>query len=232
MNVIIVDDEPLARAGIAALVGKHKGYKIIAECKNVLELQQALQQQKPDAIFLDIEMPHITGITFLETTQLDIPVIITTAYHEYALKSYELDVVDYLVKPIGQARFDKALEKLSEYISYKEYKSNQGNFIFLKCDRQVEKIFIDDILYVEAMRNYVLIHLRNKRLIHYSSIAAMCEKLDEKLFVRIHKSYIVALSKITNLTSVHANVGTVSLPISRNLKQDLQAQIAQLQSLK
>jgi DNA-binding LytR/AlgR family response regulator len=221
MNCIIVDDEPIAREGIVNLLKQHKQCKIVATCKNILELDTQLQLGHPDVLFLDIEMPYTNGMSYLKRSDYTIPTIITTAYHQYAIEGYALDIVDYLVKPISQERFDKAIQKLTEFIAFKNFSSIDTHFIFLKIDKQIEKIYFDDILFIEAMRNYIIVHTKYRKLIHYSSISGMYEKLPKELFFRVHKSFILAINKISNINKNKIFVEQIEIPLSKNIKKEL-----------
>jgi DNA-binding LytR/AlgR family response regulator len=221
MNCIIVDDEPLAREGIKTLLKTHKAAKVIALCKDIIDLKLELKNNTVDVIFLDINMPVTSGIEFLQNTNIDIPVILTTAHHEYALEAFELNVVDYLVKPISQARFDQAFEKLSEYLQFKRYTQNDSKYCFIKCDKVQEKVYYEDILYIEALRNYVVFYLHDRRLIHYASISSIVDKLPSTQFARVHKSYIVALNKVSAYAKNTIVIGTAQIPVSRKIKSEI-----------
>jgi DNA-binding LytR/AlgR family response regulator len=221
MNCIIVDDEPIAREGMQALLKKYKDVTVVAECRSVAELQRALSTQTPDVIFLDIEMPTTSGLDFLRERQNNIHVVITTAYHQHALDGYALDVVDYLVKPISPERIDKTLQKLKEFIAFKNYTGEQSNYIFIKCDKQFEKVYFDDILYVEALRNYVYFHLAQRRLLHYASLSSVLDRLPATLFKRIHKSYIINMQKVEHLSPGFVTIKQTELPYSRNMREAL-----------
>jgi two-component system, LytTR family, response regulator len=221
MNCIIIDDEPLARQGIINLLKSHKQIKIIAECKNVIELTQALQIAKPDVLFLDIEMPYLNGMSFLKKQDLQIPTIITTAYHQYAIEGYDLDVIDYLIKPIHQDRFDKAIQKLQDYVAFKSFSENNASFVFLKIDKQIEKIYFDEILFIEAMRNYIIIHTKERKRIHYSSITAIVNKLPTDSFLKVHKSFIVSLNKINQFIKNKVIINQHEIPVSKSMKKIL-----------
>jgi DNA-binding LytR/AlgR family response regulator len=221
MTCIITDDEPLARMSIVKLLSSHKQLQVIAQCKNAQELQHILATQEIDLVFLDLEMPVMNGMEFLKTNQTNTAFIITTAYHQFALQSYEFNILDYLIKPIAQDRFDKAIDKAIDYLKYTNYKQQQENFIFVKCDKIIEKIYFDEILYIEAMRNYVVFHMSNGKHIHYASISSINQKLDQSIFLRVQKSYIVNIQKVTSYSSTTILIHNKEISIARTLKQQV-----------
>jgi DNA-binding LytR/AlgR family response regulator len=170
-------------------------------------------------------MPGLSGIDFIKSLKKMPAVIFTTAYPEYALQSYDLDVIDYLVKPISFQRFLKAINKAKHFLADKLKDPSQiaeeSDYLFLKVNHQLEKIFYKDILFIEALQNYVAIHLADKKIISYITISGMEKKLPANLFMRIHKSYIVALHKINMITGSKIIINTHELPVSRNVKDKL-----------
>jgi DNA-binding LytR/AlgR family response regulator len=181
---------------------------------------------QPDLLFLDIEMPYTNGMAYLQKTKNPIPTIITTAYHQYAIEGYALDIVDYLIKPISEERFEKAIQKISEFIAFKTFTNNDENFLFLKIDKQLEKIYFDEILFIEAMRNYIIVHTKQRKLIHYSSISGIENKLPMDNFLRVHKSFIVPINKIENVNKNKLTINGIEIPVSKNVKHELLAAMA------
>ena len=228
MKCLIVDDEPLAIEVIESYIDRLDDFEIVAKCSNALKAFEILQKQQVDVIFLDIQMPKLTGIEFLKSLQNPPKVIFTTAYRDYAIESYEWDVADYLLKPISFDRFLKAVSKL-----YKENKATvsiapaaQGTvkeepYIYLKVDKKMVKILLQDILYIESLKDYVRIKTTGKTVVTHQKISYLEEKLPEECFMRIHRSYIVSLSKVESYSPTVIEVPSQALPIGRNYKNQV-----------
>lgn len=202
MNAIIIDDEPFARKGLENYLKDISYIKLISVCENAMEGLEVIQKQKIDLMFLDINMPKINGIDFLKTLKQKPITIITSAHNEYALDGYELDVLDYLVKPIGFERFLKACNKAYDFWNCTKAESKETSpeeYIFIKCDKKIEKIFFKDILYIESLHNYVSIVLENEKHISYLTLKSIEEKLPSSTFLKIQKSFIISLPKITKI---------------------------------
>jgi DNA-binding LytR/AlgR family response regulator len=225
-NCLIVDDEPLARELIRNHIQKLDNFEIVAECGDAMKALEALRTHKVDLMFMDIQMPQITGIEFLKTLKHPPQVIITTAYREYALEGFELDVVDYLLKPITFERFLKAVNKYFQVSSdsfgsvenYSPVNNNEDAYIYVKENKKVLKLHLNDILYIEGLSEYVKIHTPEKRIVTKTSMTSMGEKLPDNDFMRIHKSYIVSLRKIEAFTSASIEIEGKELPIGRSFK--------------
>ncbi len=235
---LIVDDEPLARDLIRSHIEKLENFEICAECGDAMKALQELHNHKIDLMFMDIQMPQITGIEFLKTLKNPPKVIITTAFREYALEGFELDVVDFLLKPITFERFLKSINKY--YQSTQEeikvshtvstnYNHSDEAFIYVKENKKVLKVHLNDILYVEGLSEYVQIYTSDRKIITKTSMNNMSEKLPEEGFMRIHKSYIVSLAKIEAFTSNSIEVPGKELPIGRSYKNSV-LEILQLQN--
>jgi DNA-binding LytR/AlgR family response regulator len=189
-----------------------------------------LSQQSIDLIFLDIQMPKISGIDFLKTLTHPPLVIFTTAYSEYAVEGYSLDVVDYLMKPITFDRFLKAAQKAMEVHTLKRSASThsrdiQPDYFFVKCDSKFEKVFYNEVRYIEAMQNYAVIHTLNRKLITYITMSSLEHQLPGDQFLKVHKSFIVAVAHIKALEGNEILIGEERIPISRNLKDEVVSQI-------
>ena len=225
IKCIIVDDEPFAQKGLEEYIKEIDFLELVAVCDNAMQAYPLLHNNKADLILLDIEMPELSGIDFIKSLKKMPAVIFTTAYPEYALQSYDLDVIDYLVKPISFQRFLKAVNKAKHFLADKlkdpSQAEEESNYFFLKVNHQVEKILYNDILFVEALQNYVAIYLTGKKIISYITISSMEKKLPANLFMRIHKSYIAALHKIEMIAGNKVIINTHELPLSRNLKDKL-----------
>lgn len=224
---LVVDDEPLARDLIRSHVEKLDDFEIIAECGDALKAFQALRENQIDLIFMDIQMPQMTGIEFLKTLKHPPKAIITTAYREYALEGFDLDVVDFLLKPITFERFLKSVYKYYQ-ITQDEVQTSSSDgfgvndnegFIYVKENKRVIKIFLKEILYVEGLSEYVQIYTDKKKVITKTSMTNMQEKLPVDNFIRIHKSFIVALGKIEAFTATSIEVPGKDLPIGRSYKK-------------
>jgi DNA-binding LytR/AlgR family response regulator len=223
---LVVDDEPIARKGIMEYVRQIDYLNAVAQCKSAAEAAGLLQKNKIDLVFLDIQMPKLTGIEFVKALADPPLIIFTTAYSEYALEGFELDVVDYLLKPISFARFLKAAEKAQSYVNARNREvSITPDFFFIKCNGKIEKIIMADVVYIEAMANYVIIHTRQKRYITYLTFSGIEEQLPTQLFVRIHKSYIVAISAIQTIDGNDVLTSSIRLPMSKNYRNEVMNRI-------
>ena len=221
ITCIITDDEPFARKGLQGYVEKIDFLQLVDTCEDALQLTSVLRERPVDLLFLDIQMPHITGIEFLSAIKNPPKVIFTTAYEQYAIRGFELEVMDYLLKPISFERFLKAAWKAKEYFDGREQPDKTLSYLFLKVDGKLEKINFDEVLYVEGMENYVAIHLRNKKVITHSTIKALLEKLPASLFLQTHKSYIVALNKIETVDGNTLRIQNHQVPISKQLRKSV-----------
>lgn len=229
LNCLIVDDEPVARKGIAEYVSDIDFLELVAECENPLATASFLGQHNIDLIYLDIQMPKMSGIDFLKNLRNPPLVILTTAFSNYAIESYTLDVVDYLLKPIPFDRFFKASQKAYEIMRLRRIahdKVTELNYFFVKSDSKYEKIFFDDVLYIEAMQNYVVIHSTNrKKLITYLTISGMEQQLPQGRFLKVHKSYIVGLHHVNAVDGNELVIEEKKIPISRHLKDKVMERI-------
>lgn len=226
INCIIIDDEPLACKGLAEYVHDVDFMQLCGIYEDALKANAAMETNKIDLIFLDIQMPRITGLDFLKTLPHPPLVIFTTAYPQYALEGYELNVLDYLVKPISFPRFLKAVMKAKEQLELKHHEQPalhqaSEDYIFIKADNRLVKIFFKNILYVEALQNYVCIHTTDKKYITYLTFKSIEENLPHELFLKVHKSYIVQLAKVDAVDGNELQVGQFKIPISRNNKEEV-----------
>ena len=222
LNCLIIDDEPVARKGMAEYILEVDFLNLVAQCENPLKAATFLGQDSIDLLYLDIKMPRLSGVDFLRTLRNPPLVIFTTAYSTYALEGYALDIVDYLVKPIPFERFFKASQKAFEIIRLRRMASEQisdVDYFFVKCENKFEKIFLNQVLFVEALQNYVVIHTADRKLITYITLAGLEQQLPGDRFLRVHKSYIVGLSHITAIDGNDIRISEQRIPISRNLKE-------------
>lgn len=223
IRCLIVDDEPPAREVLKRYVAEMPVLDLVGECANALQALSLLREQKIDLVFLDIRMPQLNGTDFLKTLKHPPKVIFTTAFSEYALEGYELDIVDYLMKPIRFDRFIKAVNKafdtqsnkaVIEEIIPKESKTVES-FVYFRADRKMVKVLLSDILYIESMKDYVKVMTSNKTIITKQSISSLETMLPEKKFLRIHRSYIVSVDKIKSFTHELIEVGAAEIPVGK-----------------
>lgn len=220
INCLIVDDEPIARSGMLEYVDQVDFLHSVAICKNAIEASSALQNNRIDLVFLDIQMPKISGIDFLKNLPDPPLVIITTAFPEYAIEGYELNILDYLLKPISFERFFKAVNKAQTYLNLRSKQEviKTGSYFFIKSNQKIEKVLIEDILYLEALSNYVILHTKYKKHIVYMSFKGIESQLPGHLFLKIHKSFIVAVSAIQTIDNNEVILADHILPISKTYR--------------
>lgn len=225
IKVLIVEDEPLALSGIETYVADVDFLKLCSSCENAAQANNAIHEFKPDLMFLDIQMPGITGIEFLKSLPTPPMVIISTAYPNYALQGFELDVVDYLVKPYSFARFLKAVNKAHDLFLLRKSKTeNPGklhDYFFVKADNRLERVVFNDILYVEAMENYIIIHTTGQKLITLMTMKNLEEVIPSDIFIRIHKSFIINRQHVKAIDGNQIIIGNSKLPVSRQKKQEV-----------
>lgn len=226
ISCLIVDDEPLARNLLAEYVKKVPSLHLVDVCSSPLAAMEVLKTRQVDLLFLDIQMPEITGITFLKILKHKPLVVLTTAYSEYALESYDFDVVDYLLKPITLERFLKAVEKVTERLNSRPVQNAERPapdaaqpFIFVKDGTKLVKIRWADILYIEGLKDYVTIHTRQQKVVSLQRLKLLEEQLPSDKFIRIHNSYIVALDAIDSIHKGDVQIGNALLPISDSYKK-------------
>jgi DNA-binding LytR/AlgR family response regulator len=223
ITCIITDDEPMARKGLQGYVEKIDFLHLAGVCEDALQLNTLLKQQPVDLLFLDIEMPYITGIDFLQQTSNPPKVIFTTAYEQYAIRGYELDILDYLLKPVSFDRFLKAANKAFDYFLASPAAAQQH--IFIKTDSRLEKIRFEDILLAEAMENYVAVYTTDKKYITHSTLKGLQENLPGSIFIQPHKSYLVNLNAIAAVEGNILHVGKYQVPISKYQKEEVMEKI-------
>jgi DNA-binding LytR/AlgR family response regulator len=219
---LIVDDEPLGVELIEKHLSNIETMRLVTSCNNAMKAYEVLNSQQIDLMFLDIQMPLITGLDFLRNLKNPPKVIITTAFRNYAIEGYELDVIDYLLKPITFNRFLKAVEKYYQYVSRGHEVSNHStepNFIYLKSNKKNHKIYTADILYVESIKDYIQVHLRDAKLVMKLTMSEVEVMLTSKAFLRIHRSYLINIEKITAFTATDIEINKIELPIGSSYKQ-------------
>ncbi|MCJ8167216.1 LytTR family DNA-binding domain-containing protein [Pontibacter sp. E15-1] len=237
LRCMIVDDEPLALDVLETFIARLDNLELVCRCHNAVEAYNCLQSEQIDVMFLDIQMPRLTGIDFLKSLAHPPKVIFTTAYRDYAVEGFELNVVDYLLKPIAFERFLKAVSKVAapeqpapvassatpqaaQPVS-KASPDYKEAFIYLKSDKKMVKVLLADILYIESLKDYIRVKTETKEIISYQKISFLEEKLPAGKFLRIHRSYIVALDKIQAFSASAVDIGQAEIPIGRFYKTEV-----------
>jgi DNA-binding LytR/AlgR family response regulator len=227
-NCVIIDDEPIAIRVIKNHLAAFSDFKIVAECNNAIEAMPVLAKEKIDLLFCDIQMPQITGIDFIRSLAHPPKVIFTTAYRDYAIEAFELNVIDYLLKPVSFERFTKAINHFLELeslqytpVEKKEVTASANanpDFIFLKADKKHYKIDLCDVLYFESLGDYVLAFTVEKKIVTKERISNLAETLPANQFIQIHRSYIVSISKIDSVGPGFVEINRKKLPVGRSYK--------------
>lgn len=228
INCIIVDDEALARKGLMKYINQIDFLQLKGVCKNALEANAVLNEEKIDLLFLDIEMPMLSGIAFLKSLKHAPKVIFTTAYSEYAIESFEFDVLDYLVKPISFERFLQAVNKVHRLISTHSIQSinentsdTEDDYIFIKTDHQLVKITLKDILFVESMQNYIRIFTKTESHITLVPLKKILEILPKAQFIQVHKSYLIAKDAVDAIVGNQLLIADHKIPIGRSSRKEV-----------
>lgn len=240
IKTLIVDDEPYAIEVIEKYIQNFPEIELVAKCNNAIQAFQLMQQSKVDLIFLDVKMPGLSGTDFVRSLKHPPKIIFTTAYQDYALEGFDLNAVDYLLKPIPFNRFLKAMDKVFEL-----YKVNHSNinitqepvsqksdvFLYLRVERKMVKVNVEDIYWVESLKDYIKVVLKDKTLISKQKISLLEELLPEDKFVRIHRSFIVSIPKIESYHSYSIDVLGKELPIGRNYKAECHKRLKVINAL-
>jgi len=226
LRVLIVDDEPLAQEVIERYLKNINELELVGKCSNALEAFEVLHNEHIDLMFLDISMPVISGIDFLRSLRMAPAVIITTAYPDFALQGYELDVIDYLVKPISLERFMKAVNKVIDRIKKPapvivESKQIKADYMFVKCDQKLIKIRFNDIDYIEGMKDYVKIFTTDRMIVTLHTMKFFENNLPSHIFIRIHKSYIVNVDAIKTISGNELEINQTRIPIGNSFKDNV-----------
>jgi DNA-binding LytR/AlgR family response regulator len=241
LKCVIIDDEPIARKVLQEYIEEIDFLELAGQAENPLKAMTILNAQDIDLILLDINMPKINGIDFLKSSRTTAAVIITTAYAEYAVESYDLDVLDYLVKPIGFDRFLKACNKALEAAELRRLTVGQAkvwaqgqakgsaqgpdDHFFVKANNQIEKVYYNDLLYAEAMLNYVMLYTAAKKLMVYVTIKSLEEQLPADQFIKVHKSFIVNIGKVRSIEGNVLDIGNEKITISQSLREKVVGEI-------
>ncbi len=235
INCVIIDDEPLARKGLKEYIADVDFLTLVGEFDNALRVTDMLHRGEVQLLFLDIQMPKITGLEFIKTLQNAPPVIFTTAFSQYALDGFEVNALDYLVKPVSFERFLKSALKAKEYYEVRDTNTKEAGpaeYFFIKADNKLVKILFSDVLYAEALQNYVTIHTPARKYMTYLTFKSVEEYLPADKFLKVHKSYIVAASKIDSIEGNDIRIGQQHIPISRNHKEEVMVKLLKGKFLK
>jgi two-component system LytT family response regulator len=233
IRCLVVDDEPLALNILEDYISKVPFLELVKATTNPIEALTLVQDGNIDLVFLDVQMPELTGIQFLKISNGKTKVILTTAYPQYALEGYELDVVDYLLKPIAFDRFYKASQKAQGIIKpatgqpaetaphvQQQQQDFMSDFIFVKSEHKIQKVYLHQILFIEGLKDYISIFTTNERIITLQNMKKMEDTLPEKHFIRVHKSYIVALNKIDSIERSRIRIGDKIIPVGDTYRDD------------
>ena len=224
LKYIVIDDEPLARQGVELNANEIQSLSKVGEFQNAILAAEWIKKNEVDLIFLDIEMPGLNGIDFLKTLTKRQHVILTTAYPQYALEAFELDVIDYLVKPIKFDRFFKAVQKAQELIEARqspptEIESYEDTFMYIKSDRKYIKLLYEEVLYIKGMKDYVMIHTKKDKYMTALNVKTILSQLPPQLFARVSKSYIVQVKQVTAIDIDEMHLGDVEIPLGPSYKE-------------
>jgi len=232
LKCLIIDDEPLAQNVLENYLSRVDTLELVQKCNTAFEAMNLMRKTQIDLIFLDINMPEMSGLEMLKTLRNPPKVILTTAYSEYALVSYEFGVVDYLLKPISFERFFQAVNKVLENLGENEIKTPENpkieekipnNFVFLKSDKKLYKVFYDDILYLEGYGNYVKVFTTEKMILVLEKLSELEQQLPSEKFVRVHKSYVVSITHIKIIEGNMISIGQAQVPIGESYKAGFEA---------
>jgi DNA-binding LytR/AlgR family response regulator len=229
MKCLIIDDEPLAIELLQTYIARIDSLVLIKSCNNVLEALPCLQNRQADLLFVDIQMPKITGLELIKALTYWPKIILTTAYRDYAVEAFDLDVADYLLKPITFERFLKSLGKVmgdqhagqNQNEEIKLLHTYNESYIFLREEREMVKVFLKDIIYIESLRDYLRVKTTQKQIITYNKISYLEQKLPENKFIRVHRSFIIALEKVNTFSPAYIKLNdAIIIPIGRNYKSE------------
>ena len=219
IKCIITDDEPMARKGLRGYIEKVDFLTIVGECEDAIQLNTMLKTMSVDLIFLDIEMPEMTGLELLLNLTNPPKVIIVSAYEQYAIKGYEFDVVDYLLKPVSFDRFLKSVNRIHDMLQTEQKEDN--DYIFVKSDKRLKKILFKEILFIECMENYVVIQTVSSKEIVYTTLKQLYESLPQNIFRQVHRSYIVNINQVTAIDGNQLSLNSCKIPVARNFRDEI-----------
>jgi len=226
LSCLIIDDEEIAARGVEQYARQVPYIDVIRVCSSALEAMEAITNGMVDIIFLDIQMPKLTGLQFLRSLKNPPLVVIISAYPDYALEGFELEVIDYIVKPFSFERFLKACNKCKEYFDLKNRPTAPGDdYFFIKANNRIEKIMINDVLFVESLENYINIYTQQKKYLTLVGLNVIESYLDGRQFIKVQKSYIVSKSKIDSIDGNTICIGAHRIPVSRKWRDEIMAGI-------
>lgn len=219
IKCIITDDEPMAIKGLRGYIEKIDFLTLTGECEDAIQLNTMLKTREIDLVFLDIEMPEMTGLELLSNLTNPPKVIIVSAYEQYALKGYEFDVVDYLLKPVPFDRFLKSVNRVHDLLQTEQ--KEDPDYIFVKSDKQLKNIQLKDILFIESMENYVVIQTASSKEVVYTTLKQLYESLPQNIFHQTHRSYIVNIEKVTAIDGNQLTIAPYKIPVARNFRDNI-----------
>ncbi|MFV0269752.1 MAG: LytR/AlgR family response regulator transcription factor [Draconibacterium sp.] len=227
IKCLVVDDEPVAREILESHLEKLESFELVGSCKSAIQAFQVISSQTVDLIFLDINMPEMSGLSLARSINSNVKVIFTTAYREYAVDGFDLQAVDYLLKPISFERFLKGVQKyMQENVPVKSNEAivpetEDSEFFFVRSERKMVRIKFSDIRFIESIADYIKIHLQDRNVVTRETISNIESKLPQNDFLRIHRSYIVGIKSIESFTSEYIEMGKRQLPISRSYREQV-----------
>ncbi len=221
IKCIITDDEPFAVKGLVGYVQKIAYLELLGTCENALQLDVLLKSQPADLLFLDIEMPHVSGLDYLASMKNPPLVIITSAYEKYALKGYELNVLDYLLKPISFERFFAAVQKADDYLTHVAGGRSEQEYFFVRTGHKIERINLPELVFVESMQNYVKIHTLTETFIAHLTLKRVLEMLPAERFIQTHKSFILAADKVKSIEGNEVVTPRGTVPVSKLWREEV-----------
>jgi DNA-binding LytR/AlgR family response regulator len=219
IKCIITDDEPMARKGLRGYIEKIDYLTLVGECEDAIALNTMLKNQQVDLIFLDIEMPEMSGLELLSNLTKPPKVIIVSAYEQYAIKGYEFDVIDYLLKPVSFDRFLKSVNRIHDQLQSKQKEGD--DYIFVKSDKQLKKIVLKEILFIQSMENYAVIQTTSTKEIVYTTLKQIYDLLPQQIFQQVHRSYIVNIDRVNTIDGNQLNVESYKIPVARNFRDKI-----------
>lgn len=230
MNCIVIDDEPLARQGMELMIKEVRELYMAGSFSNVLDADNYLRHHQVDLIFLDINMPRISGIDYLRSQDIKAQVIITTAYPQYALEGFDLDVADYLVKPVRLERFYKAVKKALKNFQGQNDNSKQpleidDNYVFVRADKKFVRVNLAEVLYIEALKDYVVLHVPPEKIMIAVNLRTIQVQLPRSMFMRINKSFLINLTRIKSVDNNSVFIGNEEIPVGDTYKDNLMKHI-------
>ncbi len=227
IRCLVVDDEPLAQNLLKNYIGKIASLELVGATSDVFAALDMAQQQKADLIFLDVQMPELTGIQFMKILAGKCKVILTTAYEEYALQAFDLDVVDYLLKPFSFERFAAAVQKARERLQPAARENTTAEHLFIKTEYKIVRVAVRDIRYMESMRDYVSVYTENERILTLQPLRTFEEQLRASSLIRVHKSYIVNLDRIDKVERRRMVIGDKYIPIGETYQDEVKKRLQQ-----